>query len=146
MSVEGEGSTCLCVLQVACRVRAGGEGATEAEMVGRHHRLNGHEFEQALGDSEGQGSLVCCSPRGCKEWDTTERLNNNRWSGGSREGEAGGLWRARCWACVLTLADAVSCWWEGRSPCWCALHMCGAMETSCQVFRKLWKGLKPRLV
>ena len=44
------------------------------EMVGWHHRLNGHEFEQALGDSEGQGSLVCCSPWGHKELDTTERL------------------------------------------------------------------------
>ena len=40
-------------------------------MVGWHHRLNGHEFEQALGDGEGQGSLVCCSPWGCKELDTT---------------------------------------------------------------------------
>ena len=46
-------------------------------MVGWHHRLNGHEFEQILGDSEGQGSLVCCSPLGCKESDMTERLSNN---------------------------------------------------------------------
>ena len=38
--------------------------------------INGHEFEQTLGDSEGQGSLVCCSPWGCKESDTTEQLNN----------------------------------------------------------------------
>ena len=45
-------------------------------MVGLHHRLNGHEFEQTLGDSEGQGSLACCSPWGNKELDTTERLNN----------------------------------------------------------------------
>ena len=45
-------------------------------MVGWHHRLNEHEFEQAPGDSEGQGSLVCCSPWGCKESDTTEQLNN----------------------------------------------------------------------
>ena len=43
---------------------------TENETVGWHHRLNGHEFEQALGDDEGQGSLY--SPRGCKEWDMTE--------------------------------------------------------------------------
>ena len=42
------------------------------EMVGRHHQLNGHEFEQALGDSEGQGSLACCNPWGHKESDTTE--------------------------------------------------------------------------
>ena len=51
--------------------------ATEDEMVRLHHRLNGHEFEQTLGDGEGQGSLACCSPRGHKESDTTERLNNN---------------------------------------------------------------------
>ena len=48
---------------------------TEDEMVGWHHRLNGHEFEQALGVGDGQGSLVCFSPRGCKESDTTEQLN-----------------------------------------------------------------------
>ena len=46
-------------------------------MVGWHHRLNGHEFEQTPEDSEGQGSLECCSPRGHKELDTTEQLNNN---------------------------------------------------------------------
>ena len=45
-------------------------------MVGWHHRLNGHEFEQTLGDGEGQGSLACCSPWGRKESDTTERLNS----------------------------------------------------------------------
>ena len=45
-------------------------------MAGWHHRLNGHEFEQAPGD-EGQGSLACCSPWGSKESDTTERLNSN---------------------------------------------------------------------
>jgi len=43
-----------------------GEEATEDEMVGRHHRLNGHEFEQAPVDGEGQGSLRCCSPGGHK--------------------------------------------------------------------------------
>ena len=46
-------------------------------MVGWHHQVNKHEFEQALGDTEGQGSLVCCSLWGCKELDTTDRLNNN---------------------------------------------------------------------
>ena len=44
-------------------------------MVGWHHRLNGHEFEQAPGDGEEQGGLVCCSPWGHKELDTTEQLN-----------------------------------------------------------------------
>ena len=47
------------------------KGATEDEMVGRHHRLNGQEFEQTLGDGEGQGSMACCSPRGHKELDMT---------------------------------------------------------------------------
>ena len=48
------------------------KGMTEDEMVGWHHRLNGHEFEQALGNSEGEGSLACCRPWGCKESDMTE--------------------------------------------------------------------------
>ena len=47
-------------------------GRQEDEMVGWYHRLNGHEFEQALGVGDGQGSLVCCSPRGFKESDMTE--------------------------------------------------------------------------
>ena len=42
------------------------------EMVGWHHRLNGHEVEQIPGDDDGQGGLSCCSPQGCKELDTTE--------------------------------------------------------------------------
>ena len=45
-------------------------------MVGWHHQLNGHEFEQAPGDGEGQRSLVCCSPCGRKESGRTERLNS----------------------------------------------------------------------
>ena len=46
-------------------------------MSGWHHQLNGYEFEQILGDSEGQGSLACCSPWGHKELDMTEQLNDN---------------------------------------------------------------------
>ena len=46
---------------------------TKDQMVGWHHRLNGHKFEQTPGDSEGQGSLLCYSPRGHKDSDTTER-------------------------------------------------------------------------
>ena len=49
------------------------KGTTEDEMVGWHHQLNGHEFEQTLGDSEGQGRLVCCSSQGYKESDMTEQ-------------------------------------------------------------------------
>ena len=48
------------------------KGTTEDEMVGWHHRLNGHEFEQAPGVGDGQGSLACCSPWGFKELDMTE--------------------------------------------------------------------------
>ena len=50
-------------------------GTTEDELVGWHHRLDGHEFEQALGADDGQGSLVCCSPWSHKESDMTEWLN-----------------------------------------------------------------------
>ena len=50
---------------------------TEDKMFGCHHRLDGQEFEQGLGDGEGQGSLACCSPCGHKELDMTERLTNN---------------------------------------------------------------------
>ena len=51
-------------------------GWTEDEMARWHHWLNGCEFEQALGDGEGQGSLACCNPWGWKAPDTTEQLNN----------------------------------------------------------------------
>ena len=52
------------------------KGTTENEMVGWHHWINGHEFEQTLGYSEGHGSLVCCSPWGHKELDMPAGLNN----------------------------------------------------------------------
>ena len=51
------------------------KGMTEDEMVGWHHWLDGHEFEQAPGVGHEQGGLVCCSPRGCKESEKTEWLN-----------------------------------------------------------------------
>ena len=51
------------------------KGTTEDEMVGSHHWLDGHEFEQAPGVGDGQGGLVCCSPWGSKESDTTDWLN-----------------------------------------------------------------------
>ena len=53
------------------------KGTTEHKMVGWHHWLNGHEFEQAPWDGEGQGNLACCSPWGHKQSDTTEWLNKN---------------------------------------------------------------------
>ena len=51
------------------------KGMTKDEVFGWHHQLNGHEFESALGVGDGQGSLACCSPWCCKDWDRTERLN-----------------------------------------------------------------------
>jgi len=59
-------------------VEGGEKGMTEDELVGWHHQLNGHEFEQALGNGGGQGSLACCSPWGHKELDMTESLSNNK--------------------------------------------------------------------
>ena len=53
------------------------KGVTDGEMVGWHHWLNGHKFEQTLGDNEGQGSLMCCSLWGCEESYMTEQLNNS---------------------------------------------------------------------
>ena len=54
------------------RLKAGGKGDDGGDnMVGWHHRVNGHEFEQTLRDGEGHGSLVCCSPWGHKELDMT---------------------------------------------------------------------------
>ena len=55
------------------------KGAAEDEIVGWHYWLSGHEFEQTPRESEGQGSLVCCSPLGHRESDTTEWLNNHLW-------------------------------------------------------------------
>ena len=59
---------------------------TEDEMIGLHHQLYGHDFEQALGVADGQGSLACCSSWGQKESGTTEQLNNNTWGCGERRG------------------------------------------------------------
>ena len=67
------------------------KGMTEDETAGWHHRRDGHEFQQAPRNSEGQGSLTCCSPRGWKEWDMTEWLNN-KWSS-----------RNACWTLVALL-------------------------------------------
>ena len=64
MAIINSGSVCTLT-----------HSAYEEEMMGWHHRLHGHEFEQALGDGAGQGILACLSPRGCKESDMTEQLH-----------------------------------------------------------------------
>ena len=67
------------------------KGMTEDEMVGWHHQLDGHELEQAPGVGDGQGSLVCCNSWGCKESDTTERLN---------------------WTSVCQVSLSITNWWS----------------------------------
>ena len=65
----------LCFGLVGKDGRREEKGTTEDEMIGCHHRRDGHEFEQATGVGDGQGGLACCSPWGCRESDTTGRLN-----------------------------------------------------------------------
>ena len=71
------------------------KGATEDEMVGLHHRLNGRKFEQTLGDSEGQGSLMCCSQWGCRVW---HDLVTQQQDGSGRAGEG---WPGIIWCYIL---------------------------------------------
>ena len=87
-------------------------GQQRNEMVGRHHQLDKHEFEQAPGDGDGQGSLACCSPWGHKESDTTEQLN---W--------LSTLWRLADSCC---LCHAVSSLFgsQGVSGRWGLAHLC----------------------
>ena len=83
------------------KVEAGVKGTTEDEMGGWYDWLDGHDFEQALGVGNGQGSLTCFSPWGCKEWDTTEWMNwTEEWRNNFRKNEKMGpkqkpsqLWR-----------------------------------------------------
>ena len=90
------------------------KGMTEDKMVGWHHRLNGHEFEQALGDGEGQGSLVCCSPWG------SQRVRHD-WVNEQQQ-----------YSIVYMYAPlSIRCWWafiSVASASW--LLNCGAGEDS----------------
>ena len=83
------------------------KSAAEEEMAGWHQQLNGHEFEQILGDSEGRGSLACCGPWGHKESDTTERLNNDNVD-----------WRKRRMRPVIQVAE-VTRWSVGGAEARC---------------------------
>ena len=80
------------------------KGVTEDEMVGWHHPLSGHEFEQALGDGEGQRSLVGWSPWGCKESDMTKRLNGNNVMVLSKPK----VWSSQLWCADLSKFTATS--------------------------------------
>ena len=97
------------------------KGAIEDEVVGWHYRLNGHEFEQTPGDGEGQGSLVCCSSWGHKEWDTTYRLNNNFSTHG--EMQESGLIKTIPLICTLTIWGQYPAFLHPESP-WGAQSSC----------------------
>ena len=82
---------------------------TEDDWAGWHPLLNGREFEQTPGDSEGQGSLVCYNPRGCKKLEVTESVNNNNYL----------LFRWLFWSLLLhkhnfSLATKLSIWVLGQ--------------------------------
>ena len=88
-------------------------------MVGWHHRLNGHEFEQAPGVGDGQGGLACCSPWGHKESDRTERLNSNLLDGrqGSRQMDVDAAGRS------CSISSGI-CLWPAPSISFSALVVC----------------------
>ena len=97
------------------------KGAIEDEMVGWHYRLNGHEFEQTPGDSEGQGSLVCCSSWGHKNWDTTYWLINNFSTHG--EMQESGLIKTVPLICTLNIWGQYPAFLHPESP-WSAQSSC----------------------
>ena len=103
-----EGAACKETGEGECQVGGGvrcSPRKAEAEMVGWHHRLNEHESQQTLGDREGQGSLACCSPQGCKDLDVTEQVNNN-----NEEGRA-------AWRCPRRALVSQRGWGLHQSPC-----------------------------
>ena len=101
------------------------KGTTENEMVGWHHRLDGHEFKQAPGVGDGQGGLACCSPWGLKELDTTERLN----------------WTELNWpfiyTCEMTVFESFLSFGERISTSFGGM-LCQVLVAGCRIF---WSGL-----
>ena len=91
------------------------KGMAEDEMVGWHHRLSGHEFEQALGVGDGQGSLACCSPWGCKESDMTEWLNWTELKGRENLSKKKGRGQHNCYRLSIFPVKAHLCLIEGKS-------------------------------
>ena len=73
-------------------------------MVGWHHQLKGHEFEQILGDGKGQGSLSCCSPLGCKSWTRLSKEQQTQIINSATEEQNGDfLWKWKSLSCVLLI-------------------------------------------
>ena len=106
------------------------KGTTQDELVGWHHRLDGHEFEQTPVVGDGQGGLACCSPRSRKESDTTERLN---WRHVyqcppvprhtlARAAETARFWR--CWMGAEHHETAVTGTHQSKAPVWLESKLC----------------------
>ena len=116
-------------------------------MVGWHHQLNGHEFEQALGDGDGQESLGYCSPWGCKELDTTQQLNNNRLFQSTpaaitkycRLGDSDNKYEfLKVWEVGFPRWCRFKIWWEFSF--WFAVSLCGGEKETSYVSSSSFKG------
>ena len=119
-------------------------------MVGWHHRLNGHEFEQALGDGKGQGSLACCSPWGSQSQNTPESLNNKKRNLTSRvtmEMQIKTTVRHQLLAVrktFITTTQDNECWRSCRAEgillfCWCKHRSPQSLRNRVEVSRKFLK-------
>ena len=99
------------------------KGTTEDEMVGWHHRLSGHEFVSTLGVGDGQGGLACCSPWGCEESDTTERLNwTSTWGAQPRSGRSSYLGPTVFLSSAVCHSSCASCSGPRASHCTTCAH------------------------
>ena len=109
------------------------KGAIKGEMVEWHHRFNGHELEQIQGDSKGQGSLVCCSPRGLsKEVDLTYQLNNNDPHGTN-------LHMARILKHMnFSYFESIEHIWQAKDRFHPLIHSSNKTFTQCQSYSKHW--------
>ena len=97
------------------------KGTIEDKMVGWHHQLDRHEFEQTLGESEGQGMLACCSSWGHKESDMTEQLNNNRgvtWSWSHTDSPRGPGWSEAPFLGYILPSPTFSSYGQGQWGLW----------------------------
>ena len=115
-------------------------------MIGWHHRLNGHEFEETLGDCEGQGGLACCSSRDCKELDMTYRLNNSKGVPGALSLHREIFLLFACFSflcCILPLCDVItSMACSGPACAWVAITV--IWDTSCKLLVSITYWPPPR--
>ena len=106
------------------------KGMTKDEMAGWHHRLDGHEFEQALGVGDGQGSLACCSPWYHKESDTSEQLNWTELGCSPPSSPVYGIFQARILEWVAMPSSRGSSWPRYWTPISCGSCTAGRFFTT----------------